>query len=194
MWLNRLVICGVLCTSMYGCGYNAIQEHDEAVKAQWSHVLNQYQRRADLIPNLVRVVKAYAEHEHAVFKEVTEARARLVAPTAVEANNPASLQKYIASQDRLKTAVGKLLAVCENYPQLKADGVFQDLQAQLEGTENRVTYSRQKYIESIAEYNILIRQFPSNMTATTMGYKVKPSFTVDNADSLSKAPTVEFAK
>ena len=148
-----------------GCGYNDLQQQDEIIKARWGHVLNQYQRRFDLIPNLVRVVKAYADHEREIMEEVTAARAFVAAGRNASPNDPKVLESFVQAQDRLGKAVYRLLAVSENYPQLKADGIFQDLLVQLEGTENRITYSRQKYIEAVAQYNITVRSFPSNFTA-----------------------------
>lgn len=177
-----------------GCGYNDLQQQDEVVKARWGHVLNQYQRRFDLIPNLVRVVKAYADHEQAIMEEVAAARASLAANGAISPNDPKALESFVQTQDRLGKAVFRLLAVSENYPQLKADGVFQDLQAQLEGTENRITYARQKYIEAVERYNITVRSFPSNLTANFMGYRTKPNFSVENERSISSAPSANLGK
>ena len=177
-----------------GCGYNDLQQQDEVIKARWGHVLNQYQRRFDLIPNLVRVVKAYADHEREIMEEVAAARASIGANTSVSPNDPNTMQSYVQAQDRLGKAVFRLLAVSENYPQLKADGVFQDLQVQLEGTENRITYARQKYIEAVAQYNVTVRSFPSNLTAMYMGYATKPNFSVDSERAISTAPAVNLGK
>ena len=177
-----------------GCGYNDLQQQDEIIKARWGHVLNQYQRRFDLIPNLVRVVKAYADHEREIMEEVTAARAFVAAGRNASPNDPKALESFVQAQDRLGKAVYRLLAVSENYPQLKADGIFQDLLVQLEGTENRITYSRQKYIEAVAQYNVTVRSFPSNLTAMYLGYATKPNFTVDNERAISTAPAVNLGK
>jgi LemA protein len=177
-----------------GCGYNAIQREDESVKAAWSEVLNQYQRRADLVPNLVNTVKGYAQHEERVLTEVTNARAK-VGQTQITpelANDPEALARFQAAQGQLSGALSRLMVVSENYPQLKADGSFRDLQAQLEGTENRITVARNRYVASIQSYNTLIRSFPNNLTAKVMGYKVKPNFSVENEKAISTAPTVDF--
>ncbi|MBM4209662.1 MAG: LemA family protein [Gammaproteobacteria bacterium] len=184
----------LLSLSLSGCGYNTIQTQDEAVKASWSEVVNQYQRRADLIPNLVNTVKAFAAQEERVLVGVTEARARAtsiqVTPELV--NNPAALQKYQSAQGELTQALKSLLMVTENYPQLKSDQNFRDLQAQLEGTENRITVARNRYIAAVQAYNGTIRKFPSNLTAMVFSYEVKPNFTVENEAAISQAPTVEF--
>jgi len=184
----------MLALGLGGCGYNTIQTQDEAVKASWSEVVNQYQRRADLIPNLVNTVKGFAAQEERVLVGVTEARARAtsiqVTPELV--NNPAALQKYQAAQGELTQALKSLLMVTENYPQLKSDQNFRDLQAQLEGTENRITVARNRYIAAVQAYNGTIRKFPSNLTAMVFSYEVKPNFTVENEAAISQAPTVEF--
>ncbi|HEY8229322.1 MAG TPA: LemA family protein [Rhodanobacteraceae bacterium] len=185
--LVLLLACGLLS----GCGYNQIQTKDEAVKAAWSEVINQYQRRADLVPNLVATVKGYAAHEEQVFREVTEARAK-VGQVTVNADDAASLAKYQAVQGELSSALTRLMAVSENYPNLKADGLFQNLQAQLEGTENRVTVARNRYVKAVQDYNSYIRGFPVNLTAKVFGYKVKPNFTVENEAVISTAPKVDF--
>jgi LemA protein len=185
--LVLLLACGLLS----GCGYNQIQTKDEAVKAAWSEVINQYQRRADLVPNLVATVKGYAAHEEQVFREVTEARAK-VGQVTVNADDAASLAKYQAAQGELSSALTRLMAVSENYPNLKADGLFQNLQAQLEGTENRVTVARNRYVKAVQDYNTYIRGFPVNLTAKVFGYKVKPNFTVENEAAISTAPKVDF--
>lgn len=182
-----LLACGLLS----GCGYNQIQTKDEAVKAAWSEVINQYQRRADLVPNLVATVKGYAAHEEQVFREVTEARAK-VGQVTVNADDAASLAKYQAAQGELSSALTRLMAVSENYPNLKADGLFQNLQAQLEGTENRVTVARNRYVKAVQDYNSYIRGFPVNLTAKVFGYAVKPNFTVENEAAISVAPKVDF--
>jgi len=178
-----------------GCGYNTIQTQDEAVKAAWSEVVNQYQRRADLIPNLVNTVKGFAAQEEKVLVGVTEARARAtsIQVTPELLNNPQALQKFQAAQGDLTTALKSLLMVTENYPQLKSDQNFRDLQAQLEGTENRITVARNRYIAAVQVYNGTIRKFPSNLTAMVFSYEVKPNFTVENEAAISAAPTVEFA-
>lgn len=178
-----------------GCGYNTIQTQDEAVKAAWSEVVNQYQRRADLIPNLVNTVKGFAAQEEKVLVGVTEARARAtsIQVTPELLNNPQALQKFQAAQGDLTTALKSLLMVTENYPQLKSDQNFRDLQAQLEGTENRITVARNRYIAAVQEYNGTIRKFPSNLTAMIFSYEVKPNFTVENEAAISAAPTVDFA-
>ena len=177
-----------------GCGYNALQSQDEQVKAAWSEVLNQYQRRADLVPNLVATVKGYAQHEREVLTQVTEARAKVgqmqVTPELV--NDPEAFAKYQAAQQQMTSALSRLLVVAENYPQLKADASFRDLQAQLEGTENRITVARGRYIAAVQAYNNTVRQFPGNLTAMVFGYKVKPNFTVENEKAISAPPKVDF--
>lgn len=180
--------------SLGGCGYNDLQSQDEQIKAGWSEVLNQYQRRADLVPNLVNVVKGYASHEKDVLTQVTKARAQVgqIQVTSELANDPQALQKFQAAQGQLGSALSRLLVVSENYPQLKADGVFRDLQAQLEGTENRITVARNRYIKAVQDYNTTVRQFPSNLTAKLFGFAVKPSFSVENEKEISKAPQVNF--
>ena len=194
MKLLRNFVLVLLAFGLSGCGYNAIQKQDEAVKAAWSEVLNQYQRRADLVPNLVNTVKGYAQHEEKVFTEVTEARAKVgsLQVNADSLNDPQKLQQFQAAQGELGNALSRLMVVSENYPQLKADGLFQNLQAQLEGTENRVTVARNRYVQAVQEYNGMIRTFPNNMTAKIFGYKVKPNFTVDNEKAISTAPKVDF--
>ena len=174
-----------------GCGYNAIQQKDEAVKAGWSEVLNQYQRRADLVPNLVNTVKGYAAHESQVLTEVTEARAR-VGQVQVNADDAASLQQFQAAQGELSSALSRLLVVSENYHTLKADQSFRDLQAQLEGTENRITVARGRYISTVQDYNTFIRSFPQLITAKIFGHKEKPNFSVENEAQIQRAPAVEF--
>lgn len=177
-----------------GCGYNAIQSQDEAVKAQWSEVLNQYQRRADLVPNLVNTVKGFAAQEKSVLIEVTNARASVgkMNITAEQAADPEMLKKFQAAQGEMSGALSRLLVVSENYPELKSNENFRDLQVQLEGTENRVTVARNRYIQSVQAYNTHIRQFPVNLTAMIFGYKPKANFSVENEAQISKAPTVEF--
>ncbi len=179
-----------------GCGYNTLQAQDEGVKAAWSEVLNQYQRRADLVPNLVNTVKGYAAHEAKVLTDVTNARARVgqVQATPELVNDPAALEQFQAAQAELSGALGRLLLVAENYPQLKADAAFRDLQAQLEGTENRITVARNRYIQSVQAYNTTVRQFPSNLTAMLFGHQAKANFTVENEKALAAPPKVEFAQ
>ncbi|MDP2024911.1 LemA family protein [Sulfuriferula sp.] len=192
-WLTSLLLI-LTALSLSGCGYNTFQTQDEQVKASWAEVLNQYQRRADLVPNLVNVVKGYATHEKDVFIQVAEARASVgkIQATPELINDPAAFAKFQAAQRDMSGALSRLMLVAENYPQLKADGVFRDLQAQLEGTENRITVARKRFIDAVQSYNGTVRQFPSNLTAMVMGYKVKASFTVDNEKEISKAPKVDF--
>ncbi len=177
-----------------GCGYNAMQGGDEAVKAAWAEVLNQYQRRADLIPNLVRTVEGFAQQERDVLIQVTEARARVGAVQASPETlgDPAAFQNFQAAQGELSSALSRLLVVVERYPELKSDQNFRDLQAQLEGTENRITVARNRFIEATREYNTLVRTFPNNLTAMVFGYQPKPTFTVENEAELSKPPEVKF--
>ncbi|NWK47575.1 LemA family protein [Ralstonia pickettii] len=176
------------------CGYNDFQAKDEATKAAWAEVVNQYQRRADLIPNLVNTVKGYASHEKDTLEAVTKARAAATSfqITPEVLNDPAAFQKFQQVQGELSSALSRLMAVSENYPQLKADQSFRDLQSQLEGTENRITVARQRYIKSVQDYNVLTRSFPTNLTAKVMGYQVKPNFTVENEKGISTAPAVKF--
>lgn len=191
-WLA--VVSLLLALSLSGCGYNTLQTQDEQIKAGWSEVLNQYQRRADLVPNLINVVKGYAAHEKDVLTQVTNARAQVgqIQITPELANDPQALQKFQAAQGQLGSALSRLLVVAENYPQLKADGVFRDLQAQLEGTENRITVARNRYIQAVQAYNTTVRKFPSNLTAMLFGHAVKPNFTVENEKEISTAPKVDF--
>lgn len=190
--LRFLAVLFVL--SLTGCGYNTFQSLDEESKASWSEVLNQYQRRADLVPNLVNVVKGYASHEKEVLTQVADARSKVgsmqVTPELL--NDPEAFAKFQAAQGQLTSALSRLLAVSENYPNLKADQGFRDLQTQLEGTENRITVARNRYIETIKNYNVAVRSFPNNLTAMMLGYKAKPSFTVENEKAISVAPTVNF--
>jgi LemA protein len=178
-----------------GCGYNTIPTAEENAKAAWSEVLNQYQRRADLIPNLVATVRGYAAHEEKVLTEVTNARARVGSAgiTAEQAADPAKLAAFQAAQGELSGALGRLLVVTENYPDLKANQNFLELQSQLEGTENRITVARNRYISSVQAYNTLIRRFPVNLTAKMFGYEAKPNFCVENEAAISKPPTVDFS-
>jgi len=180
--------------SLSGCGYNDLQVNDEVIKASWAEVLNQYQRRADLIPNLVNVVKGYAAHEKDVLTQVTEARAKVgsIQATPELINDEEGFKKFIAAQGQMSSALSKLMVVSEAYPQLKADAQFLDLQAQLEGTENRITVARNRYIEAIKDYNIVVRSFPTNLTAMMFGHKPKPSFTVENEQAIATPPKVDF--
>ena len=190
--LRFLAVLFVL--SLTGCGYNTFQSLDEESKASWSEVLNQYQRRADLVPNLVNVVKGYASHEKEVLTQVADARSKVgsIQVTPELLNDPEAFAKFQAAQGQLTSALSRLLAVSENYPNLKADQGFRDLQAQLKGTENRITVARNRYIETIKNYNVAVRSFPNNLTAMALGYKAKPSFTVENEKAISVAPTVNF--
>jgi LemA protein len=186
--LAVILLSGAL---LSGCGYNSIQTLDEQTKSGWSEVLNQYQRRADLIPNLVNTVQGYAAQEKSVLVGVTEARAKATSIN-VNAGDEESLKKFQKAQGELSGALSRLLVVSENYPQLKSDQNFRDLQAQLEGTENRITVARNRYIQTVQDYNIKIRQFPVNLTAMAFSYKVKPNFSVENEAAISKPPTVNF--
>ncbi len=195
---NRLwrILLVTLLLPLSGCGYNTLQSTDEAVNAAWSEVLNQYQRRADLVPNLVNVVKGYASHEKEVLTRVTEARAKVggVQATPELINDQQAFAKFMAAQRDMSSALSRLLVVAENYPQLKADASFRDLQAQLEGTENRITVARNRYIKSVQEYNLTVRQFPSNLTAMMFGFKTKPNFAVEDEKAIAKPPTVDFGQ
>ena len=187
----RILLVLLLAGLLSGCGYNTIQQKDEAVSAAWSQVLNVYKRRADLVPNLVATVRGYAAHEQQVLTQVTEARSR-VGSINVNADDPASIEQFQQAQGQLQSAIGRLLLVSENYPQLKADQNFLQLQAQLEGTENRITVERQRYIESVQDYNTYIRKFPTNLTAMVFGYDPKPNFTVENEAQVQQPPQVDF--
>lgn len=180
--------------SLSGCGYNALQAQDEQTNAAWSEVVNQYQRRADLVPNLVQVVERYASHEQEVFSEVAEARARVgsVQLTPEALNDPQAMAQYQEAQGQMTSALSRLMMVSERYPELKADALFQDLQAQLEGTENRIAVARNRYIEDVRTYNTTVRQFPTNITAKVFGMQAKPNFTVENEAAISTAPAVNF--
>ncbi|WP_132259059.1 LemA family protein [Paucimonas lemoignei] len=191
---SAYLLMALLASMLSACGYNDFQAKDEAVKSAWAEVVNQYQRRADLVPNLVNTVKGYASHEKDTLEAVTRARA---AATSIQVtpevlNNPEAFNKFQQAQGELSSALSRLMAVAENYPQLKADGLFRDLQSQLEGTENRITVARQRYIVAVQEYNILARSFPTNLTAMIFNYEVKPSFTVENEKAISTAPKVDF--
>jgi LemA protein len=184
----------LITVALSGCGYNRIQTEDEQIKGAWSEVVNQYQRRADLIPSLVNTVKGYAQHEQEVLENVTNARARVgsIQATPELINDPAAFQQFQAAQGEMTSALSRLLVVAENYPQLKADQNFRDLQAQLEGTENRITVARKRYIDSVQQYNTTVRQFPVNLTAMVFGYKEKPNFTVQDEAAIARPPTVDF--
>lgn len=193
IWLLFLTFLSTLALS--GCGYNTLQSTDEQIKASWAEVLNQYQRRADLVPNLVNTVKGYAAQEQAVLLGVTNARAKVgsIQATPELINDEQAFAKFQAAQSELTSALSRLLVVSENYPQLKSDANFRDLQAQLEGTENRITVARNRYIKTVQDYNVVVRSFPSNLTAMMFGFKVKPSFTVENEKEIAKPPTVDFS-
>ena len=184
----------VVTLAISGCGYNTFQSNDEQIKASWAEVLNQYQRRADLIPNLVNTVKGFAAQEKDVLLGVTNARAKVgsIQATPDLINDPAAFARFQAAQAGLSGALSRLLAVSENYPQLKSDANFRDLQAQLEGTENRITVARDRYIKSVQEYNVSVRSFPSNLTAMVFGYKAKPTLTVENEKEIARPPAVDF--
>lgn len=190
-----VALMALIALPLAGCSYNTLQSQDEQVKATWSEVLNQYKRRADLVPNLVNTVKGYAAQEQNVLIAVTEARARVgsIEATPELINDPAAFARFQAAQGELSGALSKLLVVAENYPQLKSDANFRDLQAQLEGTENRVTVARNRYIRAVQAYNVTVRSFPSNLTAMAFGYKIKPNFAVANEAEISKPPSVQFS-
>ena len=188
------VLAALATLSLTNCGYNAIQSNDEQVKANWSEVVNQYQRRADLVPNLVNSVKGFAQQEQTVLIGVSNARAKVgsIQATPELLNDPAAFQKFTQAQGELTGALQKLLVVTENYPQLKSDAVFREFMSQLEGTDNRITVARKHYIDSVQEYNVTIRSFPTNLTAKAFGYKEKPNFQVENEKEISSAPKVDF--
>ncbi len=192
--MRKLLLVMVVVLSLSGCGYNTLQSTDEQIKSAWSEVRNQYQRRGDLVPNLVATVKGEASFEQATLTQVIEARARAtaiqVSPETLD--NPEAFQKFQSVQGALGGALSRLLAVSEQYPNLKANPAFRDLQAQLEGTENRITVARNRYIKAVQEYNVTVRSFPSNLTAMAFGYKVKPNFTVENERTISTPPQVDF--
>ena len=195
--VKPIMLAAVLATStvgLSGCGYNNLQAQDEQVTASWSEVVNQYQRRADLVPNLVKVVQQYAEQEQEVFTQVAEARSRAggITVTAEVLNDPEAMERYAAAQEQMTGALSRLMAVSERYPDLKSDALFQDLQAQLEGTENRITVARNRYIQEVQTYNTTVRQFPTNITAKVFGMDTKPNFSVANEEAISTAPTVDF--
>jgi LemA protein len=191
----KILLLAVASMMLSACGYNTIQVQDEATKAAWSEVLNQYQRRADLIPNLVNTVKGFAAQEQAVLIGVTEARAKATqTQVKVDANDPGSLAQFQAAQGELSSALSRLMVVVEKYPELKSDQNFRDLQAQLEGTENRITVARNRYIQSVNDYNVTVRRFPVNLTAMVFGYKTKPNFSVEDEKAIAVPPAVDFGK
>jgi LemA protein len=200
MTIRRFVFTAIIASGLAmpltGCGYNTIQTQDEDVKASWSEVVNQYKRRADLIPGLVNTVKGYAAQEKDVLEGVTKARASatsiLATPELI--NNPEAFAKFQAAQDQLKGSLSRLMVVSENYPNLKSDQSFRDLQAQLEGTENRITVARNRYIASVQGYNTTVRKFPVNLTAKMFGYTAKPNFTVANETQIAEPPAIDFSK
>lgn len=189
----KLLLC-ILVLNLYGCGYNKLQSNDEQVTASWSEVVNQYQRRADLIPNLVNTVKGFAAQEQTVLLGVTNARAKVgsiqITPELI--NDPVAFAKFQAAQAELSSSLSRLLLVTENYPQLKSDANFRDLQAQLEGTENRITVARHRYIQAVQDYNTQVRSFPTNLTAKIFGHQIKPNFTVENERQIAQPPSVNF--
>ncbi len=196
--MRRFRAAGIVLAAamLSGCGYNDIQRADEQVKSAWSEVLNQYQRRADLIPNLVNTVKGFAAQEQQILIQVTEARSRVgsIQATPELINDPAAFRRFQEAQGAMSSALSRLLVVAENYPQLKSDANFRDLQAQLEGTENRITVARNRYIKAVQEYNVLIRQFPVNLTAMMFSYQTKANFAVEDEKAIAKPPTVDFGK
>ena len=192
--LSALALAAV--AGLSGCGYNEIQRLDEGTKGAWSEVVNQYQRRADLIPNLVNTVKGFAQQEQQVLQQVTEARSRVgsIQVTPELANDPAALKRFQDAQAGLTQALSRLIAVSEAYPTLKSDAQFSALMAELAGTENRIAVARNRYVKAVQDYNITIRQFPVNLTAMMFGYKEKPNFAVENEAAIAKPPTVDFGK
>lgn len=193
-WIAGLTV--VAAAGLSGCGYNDIQRLDEGTKAGWSEVVNQYQRRADLIPNLVNTVKGFAQQEQQVLQQVTEARSRVgsIQVTPELANDPTALKRFNDAQSGLTSALSRLLAVVENYPTLKSDAQFNALMAELSGTENRIAVARKRYIQTVQDYNVTVRQFPVNLTAMMFGYKEKPNFSVENEAAIAKPPSVDFSK
>jgi LemA protein len=191
-----IALAAFMALALGGCGYNDLQRQDEGIKASWSEVVNQYQRRADLVPNLVNTVKGYAQQEQQVLTEVTNARANVgsIKATPELINDPEAFQKFIQAQNQLQGALSRLLAVSENYPQLKSDALFRDLQSQLEGTENRIAVARNRYIKTVQEFNTTVRQFPTNITAMIFKMNVKPNFTVADEGVISAPPKVDFGK
>jgi LemA protein len=194
MWRSMAAV--VVLAQLSGCGYNTFQTQDEQIKASWAEVVNQYQRRADLIPNLVETVRGFARQEQEVLIGVTEARAKVgsVQATPEVLEDPAAFAQFQAAQGELSSALSRLMVVVERYPELKSDANFRDLQAQLEGTENRIAVARNRYIESVQSYNVTVRSFPSNMTAKIFGYDQKPTFTVENEAEIARPPQVSFGQ
>ena len=196
--IRRLVVMVMIAATalLSGCGYNTLQSTDEQIKAGWAEVVNQYQRRADLIPNLVETVKGFAAQEQQVLLGVTQARSRVgsIQATPELVNDPQAFARFQEAQGALSSALSRLLLVAENYPQLKSDQNFRDLQAQLEGTENRIAVARNRFIKAVREYNVVVRQFPSNLTAMLFDFKEKPQFTVENEKEIGKPPKVDFGK
>lgn len=195
--MKPVLLAALLTTStvgLSGCGYNNLQAQDEQVTASWSEVVNQYQRRSDLVPNLVKVVQQYATQEQEVFTQVAEARSRAggITVTPEVLNDPEAMERYVAAQEQMTGALSRLMAVSERYPELKSDALFQDLQAQLEGTENRIAVARNRYIQEVQGYNTTVRQFPTNVTAKVFGMQPKPNFSVANEEAISTAPSVDF--
>ncbi len=195
--VKPMLLSVVLATStvgLTGCGYNNLQAQDEQVTASWSEVVNQYQRRSDLVPNLVKVVQQYAKQEKDVFTQVAEARSRAgsITVTPEVLNDPEAMERFAAAQEQMTGALSRLMAVSERYPELKSDALFQDLQAQLEGTENRIAVARNRYIQEVQGYNTTVRQFPTNITAKVFGMSAKPNFSVANEKEISTAPSVDF--
>ena len=195
--MKRLLVTVVILAAtlgLSGCGYNTMQAGDQQIKAAWAEVVNQYQRRADLIPNLVNTVKGFAQQEKDVLLGVTNARSKVgsIQATPELVNDPAAFQKFQAAQGELTSALSRLMVVVEKYPELKSDANFRDLQAQLEGTENRITVARQRYIKAVQEYNTTVVQFPNNLIAMIFGFKEKPQFTVENEKAIATPPKVDF--
>jgi LemA protein len=192
--LVGILLVSLLGAALTGCGYNDLQSQDEQVKAAWSEVINQYQRRADLVPNLVNTVKGAAAQERSVLEAVTEARSRAssIQATPELLENPQAFAKFQQAQDQLTQALSRLLVTVERYPELRSIEAFRDLQSQLEGVENRITVARNRYIAAVQAYNTTVRSFPSNLTAKIFGFTVKPNFTVANEGEISTAPTVDF--
>ena len=191
---RSFLLAVTLALLLQGCGYNELQRGDEQIKAAWSEVMNQYQRRADLVPNLVATVKGFAEQEKEILLRVTEARSRVgqMQATPELVDNPEAFAKFQAAQRDLGGALQRLIVVAENYPQLKSDANFRDLQAQLEGTENRIAVARNRYIKAVESYNVTVRSFPTNLTAMAFGHKTKPNFTVEDEKAISTPPKVDF--
>jgi LemA protein len=194
MRIIKLLALLLLSAGLFGCGYNKLQGQDEQVKAAWSEVLNQYQRRADLVPNLVNTVKGAVSAERSILDDVVNARAKVgsIQATPELINDPDAFQKWQAAQSQLTSALSRLMVVVERYPELKSIAGFSDLQAQIEGTENRITVARNRYIETVREYNVTVRSFPTNLTAKVFGQQLKPNFTVENEKAISTPPTVDF--